>query len=314
MGDNVGICISTIEAEAEAQLLQTGRLAPEREEDRSPKVNRFIAVIESRIFLQECIRRSMQSAFSLPILTCSTVSELELKLKAAPAAIVIVSWMEAGNEVNTNVLNALSELVPNVPVVVLAQTNDVDLARTAIRHGAKGFIPCTLGFDIAVEAMRFVLAGGTYVPMDCVLATGPSVLASPVPRPSGGVTAREAAVIRALQRGKSNKVIAYELNMCESTVKVHVRNLMKKMKAKNRTDLAMKAQIPLISQRIDGGLAPALAPWRPAVRVQPCVRGTDAAIGSRVPSGVSDLPHQADPTDRSEQTSITLRRSSSSAF
>ncbi len=245
MGDYVGTWISTIEAPAERPLLQTGRLAQEREEDGAPKVTGFIAVIESRIFLQECIRRSMQSAFSLPILTCSTLSELELGLKAAPAAIVIVSWMEARNEGNTNVLNALSELVPNVPVVVLAQTNDVDLARTAIRHGAKGFIPCTLGFDIAVEAMRFVLAGGTYVPMDCVLATGPSVLASPVPRPSGGVTAREVAVVRALQQGKSNKVIAYELNMCESTVKVHVRNLMKKMKAKNWTDLAIKTRITI---------------------------------------------------------------------
>jgi DNA-binding NarL/FixJ family response regulator len=235
--------IPTIEARGEVQLLQMGQLAPKREEEGSPKINGFIAVIESRIFLQECIRRSMQSAFSLPILTCSTLSELELGLKAAPAAIVIVSWMEASNEVNTNVLNALSELVPNVPVVVLAQKNDVDLARTAIRHGAKGYIPCTLGFDITVEAVRFVLAGGTYVPMDCVFATGPSVAAAPVARPSGGVTAREVAVIRALQQGKSNKVIAYELNMCESTVKVHVRNLMKKMKAKNRTDLAMKAQV-----------------------------------------------------------------------
>ena len=141
-------------------------------------------------------------------------------------------------------LNALSELVANVPVVVLAQKNDLALARTAIRHGAKGYIPSTLGFDITIEAVRFVLAGGTYVPMDCVFATGPSTLVSPVPRPSGGVTAREVAVVRALQQGKSNKVIAYELNMCESTVKVHVRNLMKKMKAKNRTDLAMKAQIP----------------------------------------------------------------------
>ena len=68
------------------------------------------------------------------------------------------------------------------------------------------------------------------------------------------------AVIRALQQGKSNKVIAYELNICESTLKVHVRNLMQKMKAKNRTDLAMKAQIPHTSQRLDGGLEPALAP------------------------------------------------------
>ena len=245
MGDKEGTCIPTTEAQAERQFLQMGRLARERDEDGSPKVDGFIAVIESRIFLQECIRRSMQSAFSLPILTCSTLSELEVGLEAASAAVVIVSWVEGGNEVNTNVLNALSELVPNVPVIVLAQTNDVDLARTAIRHGAKGYIPCTLEFDITVEAVRFVLAGGTYVPVDCVLTTGPSVLASPVPRPSSGVTAREAAVIRALQQGKSNKVIAYELNMCESTVKVHVRNLMKKMKAKNRTDLAMRAQITI---------------------------------------------------------------------
>ncbi len=179
MGDDVGTWISTIEAQAERPLLQTGRLTRERERGGSPKVDGFIAVMESRIFLQECIRRGMQSAFSLPILTCSTLSELELGLKAASAAIVIVSWMEASNEGNTNVLNALSELVPNVPVVVLAQQNDVDLARTAIRHGAKGYIPCTLEFDIAVEAVRFVLAGGTYVPMDCVLATGPSVPASP---------------------------------------------------------------------------------------------------------------------------------------
>jgi DNA-binding NarL/FixJ family response regulator len=245
----VAICIPTIQAHADRQLLQTGRLTQESEEDDSSKVNGFIAVIEGRIFLQDCIRRSMQSAFSLPILTCSTLSELELGLKAASAAIVIVSWMETSNEGNTNVLNALSELVPNVPVVVIAQTNDVDLARTAIRHGAKGYIPCTLGFDITVEAVRFVLAGGTYVPIDCVLAT-PSVLASPVPRPSGGVTAREAAVVRAIQQGKPNKVIAYELNMCESTVKVHVRNLMKKMKAKNRTDLAIKTQTALQPQAV----------------------------------------------------------------
>jgi len=47
--------------------------------------------------------------------------------------------------------------------------------------------------------------------------------------------------VRAIQQGKSNKVIAYELNMCLSTVKVHVRNVMRKMGAKNRTDVAMKA-------------------------------------------------------------------------
>ena len=43
--------------------------------------------------------------------------------------------------------------------------------------------------------------------------------------------------------------------MCESTVKVHVRNLMKKMKAKNRTDLAMKAQDPIAAGKSMAALA-----------------------------------------------------------
>jgi DNA-binding NarL/FixJ family response regulator len=42
--------------------------------------------------------------------------------------------------------------------------------------------------------------------------------------------------------GKPNKIIAYELGMSESTVKVHVRNIMQKMGATNRTQAAYKGQ------------------------------------------------------------------------
>ena len=102
-------------------------------------------------------------------------------------------------EASTNTLKVLSELAPRIPIIVLAYNNDAELAGTAICHGSKGYIPVTMGFEITIEAVRFVLA-------------------------------------------KSNKVIAYDLNMCESTVKVHVRNIMKKLNAKNRTDVAIKAQ------------------------------------------------------------------------
>jgi len=49
------------------------------------------------------------------------------------------------------------------------------------------------------------------------------------------------AVLDHLKLGKANKVIAYELAMSESTVKVHIRNIMKKMKATNRTEVACRA-------------------------------------------------------------------------
>jgi DNA-binding NarL/FixJ family response regulator len=55
------------------------------------------------------------------------------------------------------------------------------------------------------------------------------------------------AVIEMIRQGKANKTIAYELNMCESTVKVHVRNIMKKLRARNRT------QVAFIANQMRGG-------------------------------------------------------------
>ena len=216
--------------------------------------DRSIALIEARPFVRECIRLSMQSALSLPVVTYSTASELEGNTSAK---LVVLSLTDASQEACAGALLVLAEHVPGVPIIVLASTNDVDLARTAISHGAKGYIPCTMGFEIALEAMRFVLVGGSYAPFDCLLVTPaqgpasepprdqPSPPSSEISEPLCDLTARERKVVQAIQRGKPNKIIAYELNMCESTVKVHVRNVMKKWKAKNRTDVAIRAQTAL---------------------------------------------------------------------
>jgi DNA-binding NarL/FixJ family response regulator len=232
------------------QLSATGQPAEESDVLRvygsgGAKLDGFIAVIESRTFIRECIRRSMQSAFPLPVFTYSTVVELEHQCLLTSPQLVIFSWAEDNKESSINALNLLLNITPRIPVIVLAYNNDAELARTAICRGAKGYVPVTMGFEITVEAVRFVLAGGTYVPMDCLLAKDGPGDAPSQPATSGLVTPRELAVIRAIQKGKSNKVIAYELNMCESTVKVHVRNIMKKLNAKNRTDVAIKAQTVL---------------------------------------------------------------------
>jgi DNA-binding NarL/FixJ family response regulator len=212
-------------------------------ETGSAEADGFIAVVESRTFIRECIRRSVQSAFPLPVLTYSTAIELEQQHLLTSPKLIIFSWVEGNKEASTSALKFLSELAPSIPVIVLAYNNDAEMARTAICHGAKGYIPVTMGFEITIEAVRFVLAGGTYAPMDSLLLARGGPEDAPAQAPTSGlVTARELAVIRAIQKGKSNKVIAYELDMCESTVKVHVRHIMKKLNAKNRTDVAIKSQ------------------------------------------------------------------------
>ena len=133
----------------------------------------FIAVVESRSFVRECLRRSLQSALPLPVLTYSTAIELEQQRLLSWPKLIILSLAEDNKEASTNTLKLLSELAPGIPIIVFAYNNDAELVRTAICHGAKGYIPVTMGFEIATEAVRFVLAGGTCVPMDWRLARDP---------------------------------------------------------------------------------------------------------------------------------------------
>ncbi len=211
----------------------------------------IIAVIESRAFIRECIRRSMQSAFPLEVQTFSQAIELQRNNGNLPK-LILLSESSDKKEASANAFSILSQIAPKVPIIVLAYSNDIEMAKAAISHGAKGYIPTTLGFEIASEAVRFVLAGGTYVPIDYLLMRSwPGDLPPEPLSASGTVTARELAVVRSIQRGKSNKVIAYELGMCESTVKVHMRRIMKKLNAKNRTEVAIKSQSLLSGFEVD---------------------------------------------------------------
>src|SRR5262249_34413816 len=86
--------------------------------------------------------------------------------------------------------------------------------------------------------------GGTFIP-PCVLAASSTIQPnSPVGSTDSSGKAiqfspRQLKVLERLRQGKQNKIIAYELCMCESTVKVHIRNIMKKLKARNRTQVVL---------------------------------------------------------------------------
>ena len=202
MGDNFGLTQPN-EAQALTQFLETverpegiGAHASGGAVGRA--TDGFIALIESRTFVRECIRRSMQLTFPLQIQTFSGASDLQQKCQKLPK-LILLSAIEDNEEANGSVFKILSQIAPEIPIIVLAYNNDTELAKTAICHGAKGYIPVTLGFDLAIEAVRFVLAGGTYVPIDYILMRSrPGEPPSEAPPALGALTARELAVVRAI--------------------------------------------------------------------------------------------------------------------
>ncbi|RQP20736.1 MAG: DNA-binding response regulator, partial [Brucella intermedia] len=91
---------------------------------------------------------------------------------------------------------------------------------------------------VCVEAIHLATAGGMYVPASMVFQTAPADIDDDVLGEL--LTAREIEVVHAIRIGKSNKIIAFELGMSEGTVKAHVHNIMKKIGAANRTEVACK--------------------------------------------------------------------------
>jgi DNA-binding NarL/FixJ family response regulator len=198
-----------------------------------------LIVVERNVFLRECLTRSLEGELTGDIRDCASLSELTEAPGDGPQAVVLLSIISLTRSEADVEFERLMQLNREWPVMVLAKTDDLDAVLAALDAGVSGYIAMSAEFPIFIEALRFVAAGGTYVPAQCLLAAKQAPAAPPGPPATDAITSREFAVIQAIRQGKPNKLIAYELNMCESTVKVHVRHVMKKLNAHNRTEIAV---------------------------------------------------------------------------
>lgn len=125
------------------------------------------------------------------------------------------------------------------PIVLLSSAIDGRSTLHALSRGVRGVVPATLDIGMLLAAVRLVVAGGTFVPNEVVTNWASPVETRSPPRDAlfMGFTPREVQVLEKLKEGKFNKIIAYELNISESTVKIHVRHIMRKLNASNRTQV-----------------------------------------------------------------------------
>ena len=120
------------------------------------------------------------------------------------------------------------------PVALLTGTASAALAGDAIKAGASGYVPKSMGAKSMVSAVRFMAAGETFVPFEFMQGARTQAV--------GNLTERETQVLHGLCTGKSNKEIARDLDLQEVTIKLHVKTLCRKLEAKNRTQAAMIAK------------------------------------------------------------------------
>lgn len=204
----------------------------------------ILLVVDGRALERECLSLSLASAISgVGVVATSNYDEwLRSAGREKPKIAAVLMNIGARRFTDVALAQEISHLVKAIsptPLVVLADTDEVTQVLKALEYGAKGYIPTSVGISVCTEAIALARAGGVFVPGSTLIAMR-KIVEVGVPQTPDPVarlfTSRQGEVLEALRRGKANKIIAHELDLKESTVKVHIRHIMKKLKASNRTE------------------------------------------------------------------------------
>lgn len=213
--------------------------------DGPPSARMAIVLIEPRTLIRDCLSKCLATSGGGESVEAFAFASDWVKAQAhrPVAPLVLLSTADRDSAEIEQEIAVLSNAEPLASIVLLSDDTDSEHVLGALDKGARGYISTSMSFDVAMKAIQLVRAGGTFIPVECLRASKTPVSLAPTRsnvEPPGPFTTRQLAVIEALRQGKANKIIAFELNMRESTVKVHVRNIMKKLQAKNRTEVAFR--------------------------------------------------------------------------
>ena len=184
---------------------------------------------------RDAVRVLIGRAFAgAEIVTAGSAEELLAHAADAPFALVLIDWHMPGMAGLASICAAL-EAFAGSPVAIMSGMAPDDEVRGALRAGARAFLPKLMSAEMFAAALQIVLAGGTYVPADTALSAAetPATAASPL---LDALTRREREVLEQLADGATNKHIARALELAEITVKLHVRQILRKLGASNRAE------------------------------------------------------------------------------
>src|SRR5258708_13618863 len=138
---------------------------------------------------------------------------------------------------------------PSLRVVILANSVSSALLSQAINAGVNACLLRDMSLEALSRSIELVMLGQQVFPTQAALSlvgnrsSGPACAGNALPSETTlrtrGVSGREGEILRSLLSGHSNKMIARQLGISEATVKVHLKALMRKINAQNRTQAAV---------------------------------------------------------------------------
>lgn len=166
---------------------------------------------------------------------------IELAKRLDPDLILLDLNMKGMNGLET--LRTMRDLEIDARIILVTVSDAPEDLIAAIRSGADGYILKDNDPDDILKLIDSAMHGKTAISpeLTSLLATALREESVVEQRSQASLTERETAILKCLAGGMSNKLIARELDIMESTVKVHIRNLLKKLKFRSRVEAAVWA-------------------------------------------------------------------------
>jgi two-component system nitrate/nitrite response regulator NarL len=168
--------------------------------------------------------------------------------KPMPEIVVLV--LSGAIEDVAAITNKIEAVAQRSKVAVLGDTSDPNFVRHALCAGGSAFLPCSVGAETLIQALDLALVGKIVIPSQIVREVfacreldaqpkGPDVSEIVTAQRPGNLSLREIDILKRLVHGESNKQISRRFGISETTVKVHMKAILRKIRLRNRTQAAI---------------------------------------------------------------------------
>jgi DNA-binding NarL/FixJ family response regulator len=206
-----------------------------------------ILVCDDHALLREAMRGVLKELVpDARVIEAADGRTLARLVEEAPPLDLLLLDLNLPDQDGLTILSDLRERHPEITVVILSAFQDRETVRQCLRLGALGFIPKNTERDVVLNALRLVLAGGIYIPVQALDGAEPRAAQNGSSSAAGdlrgrlpprlGLTDRQMEVLALVMEGKSNKAISRALSLAEHTVKNHMTAILKALQVTSRTE------------------------------------------------------------------------------